>query len=446
MAAMPPFTVEVIAPESGWPDRYHFSIERPTPGQRHAGLTMNLRGFVVPKDDLTPLPKSLALAVRGVVLWRSEVNLSRPDLASGELREQAIRAQFACGFDTMLPSFLSVREDPVVLCVEVEDAHGQQDLIPLAAIRMTGAPPRPLRGSPRVLTVNSMGRSGSSLLCRMLAAHPGFMVPRLGGQYGEVFLLGHLARLVAALGSEGALSWVNRMQQEPDFAVQGPGYFGIDGREGHDDLTLQSALLARLVECAQTAFDSVLAVVQRHIDEHKPTATWWVEKSWSSSAAPLLGVFSAEWREVILVRRPADFVRSQSLFLGKVDVPREDRLRHLRSTAFKLSKFCASVLDRGEFACVVRYEDLVADPAVTLQRVLRHAGFEHSLEDLDGMCGLVESDIRFREMLASPAPGRISGENRQTLLSIEPSSLGAEFRAFCEAFNYDADEALDVVW
>jgi hypothetical protein len=437
MNRFPPLQVEVTAPARGWPADYRFSIEHPQAGSSTAALTLNLKGFVVPEHDGVPVPGALLLRVAGVVLWRGEIKLPRPDLADSELAAQAQRMGLRCGFDVLLPSFLSVRDEPVVLAIEAAEPAGvDAQVVELAVLVLRGAAPPLLRHGPALLTVNSLGRSGSSLLCRLLAEHPAFMVPTLQGQFGEVFVAGHVARLVASLGSQGALSWVNRQQDEPDAAVLMPGYLSVDGADGHEDLQLQGVLLSRFEESGRALFDASLLALDAYMRARKPGAQWWVEKSWSSMSAPLLGLYGRCWRELILVRRPADFIQSQGRFLRKLAIPEHERLAHLKATPLKLRKFCAVTLDRQDMACVIRFEDLVADVARCLERLLVYLGVPAGDGYLDRMRGLALQDDAFHQRLQTlPEPGSVPAS--EPLLAIDPVSLGAEYSEFCRAFGYD---------
>ena len=444
LVRMPPFRLRVSIPPGGWPDDYGFSIEHPQPEGAIEALTANFRGFVVPKRETAPVPRDIVFMVAGTEAWRAPIELSRPDLARSEHAEGALRMGMACGFDTVLPSFLNPAGGPVVVAVDVAQAGPEPPrLVPLVSLAFDGGTPPTRHGGIGVLTINSMGRSGSSALCRLLSLHPKLYVPTLGGQYGEVFVAGHLSRTLAVLGSEGALSDANRVHESPDFVTLPSGYSGMDvqpdQREQKCRDEIQRASLDGAIQAAHRGLDALTSLAL----SRKPRAAWWVEKSWSSPSAPLLGALASRWREIVLVRSPEDFLRSQIAFHLKLGTPRAQLLQHLEATPLKFQKLYSSFRARRDFVHLVRYEDFVARPRDVIAGILDYLKLGASKRFLAQAETLMGKDDAFRRMISTASTPLIAPAAEFEVAATDSSSLGAWFVEMCHDFGYPVPARLD---
>jgi len=351
-----------------------------------------------------------------------------------------------CGFDAVLPSFLHPEGRPVTVCIETagEAEHTTQRIALVQLSFNEGTEPKRHDGI-GVLTINSLGRSGSSVLCRVLSLHPKLHVPTLGGQFGEVFAAGHLARCLAVLGSEGSLSYVNRAYDEPDFILLPNGYIGMDvqadGLEQVCQDDMQRATLQGGVDAMHRGLDALTTLARAR----KPKAAWWVEKSWSSESAPLLGALAQRWKEIILVREPQDFVRSQRLYLLKERIPASTIQAHLLSTPNKFRRFYASYRCRRHLAHLVRYEDLVARPRQVLEGIVDYLGLGPSRSFLSGAVKLLETHDEFRlRMSTRLEPGQQLSEGVD-LSALDVGRMGPWFAEMCSDFGYEVPETLGLV-
>lgn len=436
---MPPFRLAIGMPSPGWPADYGFAIDHPLPGESIRALTTNFRGFVAPKGDSTKLPTSIIFMVGGIEAWRAPVELARPDLADSQYAAGARRMDMRCGFDTVLPSFLNPKGGPVLVCIETE---GSDRPIPMAEVSFEGGvQPVPHDGI-GVLTVNSLGRSGSSVLCRMLSLHSKLYVPKLGGQFGEVFAAGHLARSLAVLGSEGALSSVNRVYDDPDFAVLPHGYTGMDVESDGLEQQCRNEMQDAAIRAGVDAFRGGLNALTRLARARKPRAVCWVEKSWSSPSAPLLGLLGREWREILLVRDPQDFFLSQALFQIKSRVPFSLIADHLNGTPEKFLRIYSSYRSRRDFVHLVRYEDLISDPRGVLEGIVQYMKLGPSKGFIDKAVKVLTKDDEFRRMLSTRQGGDAKGETLPELPSFDASTLGSWFSDMCKDFGYAVPERL----
>ena len=443
MPTMPPYAIEVLEPAQGWPTDLEFAIDAPLPGVPLHGLSVNFRGFVAPKTASAPWPRALVVLVQGVAVWRALVDLARPDLADSPMSEGARRMGMACGFDTALPTFMDLAEAPFELAAECESTEDKGLVrVPLARLRFVGGTLPQRHGGVGIVTVNSMGRSGSSILCRLLAQHSRVHVPTLGGQYGEVFAIGQLARSLAVLGSEGSLTEINRLSVEPDFMSLRPGFNGMDAQPDGLEQHCRDVMLRSAVACGTTLLQEGLDAVTALARARKPRAAWWVEKSWSSASAPLLGLLANRWREIVLVREPQSFLTSQALFLAKLGLPRHEMLAHLSASPDKFERFYRSVRSRRGFVHLVRYEDLIDQPRRVLEGLVEYLGLGSSKGFVDRAARMVGRDDEFHRRFS--AQGRVT-TGLPELAPVAVASLGPWFEEMCSDFGYEVPTELNLV-
>jgi hypothetical protein len=239
-----------------------------------------------------------------------------------------------------------------------------------------------------VLYVAGEGRSGSTLLDRLLGQVPGVVA---GGELREVWYWG-LARNASCGCGEPFRSC-------PFWTAVGHDAFG-----GWDRIDPQEAVdLARAVDRLRTVprlrsrRPRLTDHVRRYLDRQARLygaiaqaagARVVVDSSKvPSAAAVLLRVPSIDLRVVHLVRDSRGVAYSWSTPVRRTDVPGEDVYMH----RFGPARIALRWIERNEVArsvasavpsTLVRYEDLVADPAATVARVAELAGVRLAAHDL----------------------------------------------------------------
>lgn len=434
MNKVPPFEFKLTKPNEGWSNEFVFSIDNPRPGAIVECFVVNFKGFVAPRSADSPLPRHLIFLVNGGQIWKAEINLHRPDLARSTDCAYAARMNYCCGFDTVLPCFLNATQGDIQVCV-VAEADQKQVRFPLVSVSFSSNQTITNRSNLGVLTINSIGRSGSSILCKMLSAHPLMYSPAYNGQYGEVFLVGHLARTIAVYSSEGAHSRMNRWTDEPDFAVFSSGFNRIDLNQDGLELKLSEDLLRASLNGALSIANNSFEVISQFVNDCKPDVEWWVEKTWSSPSAPLIGLMAREWRELILVRNPIDFVQSQISFLKKHKIPAKDFQLHLEHTAEKFFLIFQNYLAKRDFAYLLKYEDLVQTTEVAMRGVLKYLDLEADDPYLKSCEDSLNQFTDFKEGLSSDS--RRSDEAMDFWYGKKfQSKLGLWFDEMCDTFGY----------
>src|SRR6185369_4362452 len=145
-----------------------------------------------------PPPSSIAIYINGEEWLSAPIELARPDVGPD------LKAKFGedittnlNGFSFLLPVHLSVAPSAIYKLVLVH-GPGRDPAYAIAEISFTPVEPEgtgwQLSDPIQPVLINSIGRSGSSLLCRMLAANRHCHVSRSRNQFGELLVLDFVAR------------------------------------------------------------------------------------------------------------------------------------------------------------------------------------------------------------------------------------------------------------
>ncbi len=362
---IPPFLIDIHFPTESWPEGVLIALDRPHNNEVCEAFSVEIAGFVLrrPGSRLTRA-RTLRFAVAGTVLLNHAIDRPRPDLLSApEVGGTIEPDDVYCGFNIVLPTFLSQRSDPVdIEIVHDPDNEGKVLEYILASIRFQPIGDNladAVRGDIGIISVNSIGRSGSSLLCRVLDNHPACVVPKLLGQYGEVSIFTHYLRAIAVLSSEGAIAELNRFDHFSEFLTLPVGYTkldpGIQGFEKEFAHNLQVLTRRGLLGL----FGQIFGEIANHSKRVKPEAQYWVEKSWNFVSTNLARSLIGTWKEIILVRDIRDFYRSQTLFHQKIRSTPEELDQHAQATFYKYLHLARTYHDRRDQILLVRYEDMV---------------------------------------------------------------------------------------
>ena len=382
--------------------------------------------------------------VDGRQFWACDINKPRPDVADAMVNrtcfDRTSEQEWLCGFDSVLPSFVSEhpsRAIDVFVDFEQDATAGIAPPIHLCSLRFEGNSRFAKSNGVGIAVINSIGRSGSSLLSRVLGQHPMMFVPTLAGQYGEVFILGFFARALAAISSEGALSYVNKAMSEPDFVMTMSGYFGMD--EYPDDLErdLQRGLERILFRHGcQMNYEAVEAVT-RYVAQRKPTAAYWLEKSWNNFSLNIMRAMNRNVKEVILIRNPCDFWRSQELYHRKIRTDIQDREQHANGTFAKYRTLACAAHDRRDIACLIRYEDLTSLPEASLRRICDYLAIDPAPEFLASSCQMIREGGDLKERMKTDDSGVEWAEAFHEYLATLSCADRSQLSAFCESAGYE---------
>ncbi len=228
----PPFRLLMELKNELWPGGYKYGLEAPINGSLIKSFSVELRGFILRPSNLKHLgkPHSIEFKVNGSPVWRCSISLPRQDLLAAETLKGCIDDDDVyCGFNTIIPSFLGSPEEPIELVVTCGQQTERRLSFIFAIVRFEAIDQSKNKFSDiALLNINSMGRSGSSLFCKLLDHHHAFFVPKSFGQYGEISVVNHCFRAISVLCSEGAYSQLNIFEPYADFLAIPTGYFHLD--------------------------------------------------------------------------------------------------------------------------------------------------------------------------------------------------------------------------
>jgi hypothetical protein len=375
--------IDEVLPASGPGEPAGFGLDTPRPGFAGDTFALDLRGWVVSAGA----PAAAVLALRnGVLIRRLPVGLERPDVADAHPGlEGAERSGFFGSFSALAlePEF------ELQLEVRLEDKTRH----PLALVRGTRAPIvssfQP-RLQPVVLT--TLGRTGSTAVVRMLAAHPEVVAyrpfefePRAATYWMDVF---------RALSDPVGY----RRQLAPTGTIDGTWWLGSQPplpRRIHDaalDPWLEAGAIGELAAVSQERIDRLYTQVAAA--QGRPGASRFVEKYRADSVPELMLELYPAAREVLLVRDFRDMVASMFAYNEKRGRQGFRRDRATSDRDYVLNDVRASVTAiadawrrRSGRTHLLRYEDLVLNSRETVQSLLAHLGLEAGPGVVEPMMG-----------------------------------------------------------
>lgn len=309
------------------------------------------------------------------------------------------------------------------LVLEAEAGTGRVALATIG-VEHEGLPPRQPRVPelPRPLLATSVGRSGSTLLMQLLAAHPGIAIDR---EYPCENTEAR-KRFAAALDNCQRISrgqWASQYR-----------------RPGWEKLLLTT--VTSLVRRADEEIGAWYTDLVRRRDGADRLPLYYSEKN--LGPAPLVREARPDAREIFLVRDPRDMICSTLAFIakrgesgfGRQDV--ESDLDYVRHRAAMARPWVMEPwLARGDEALLVRYEDLVTDGAAALERIFAYLELDSSPALVAGILqqAAAPTDDRDRHMTTA-SPAASIGRWRRDLPDELNEACAREFAEFIAMFGY----------
>jgi hypothetical protein len=329
------------------------------------------------------------------------------------------------GFEFIFEPALAVLDEHKV---EVK-VVGAPQLLPNGA-KTLKAPPQ-LQSPLTPIMVTSSGRSGTTLLMQWLSKYPELVMGQLYPY--EMKLVNYYSAAFRVLAAETD----RKNSTDPD-TMFGEKFRYLIGsnpytRPGfHSVTTARKALERFFEETVPTAYaETFRKLVQEYYnilkqDQNKPLARYFVEKSVLDEAArkgPRL-IFGSV-REIVLVRDPRDFLCSAKAFWKASN---DQAMRLVIHSSRRLEEIC---LQAAPDTIVIKYEDLVAAPAETMQRI----------GDFIGLSRVKASDVDTDKNLfgihgTSSSPASSVGRWRNDLTEKEVEYCEQHLGSFMKYFGY----------
>lgn len=345
------------------------------------GYAFDAYGWVLSKEPVA----EVEFVHDGIVIACCELSVQRPDVAKTFGSSSRVGFWKAIGTVGLAPAFtIGVRvgfHDGRRR--EIAEIHGTQQLT--SAFTPTMQP----------ITVTSPGRSGSSLLMRMLAEHPDIIVHERFPYEQRVcsywmHFIQVLATPVDTSQAESFEFWTNRKRLPPfpsfflDPAIL-PGSVGatVDRWYGSD----------RIEEFARVAQATVESFYSECARGRKSAAPAFFAEKFAPGdhIRSIMRQLYPRTREIFLVRDPRDTLASVRAFdnkrgfgefAGQLVETDKQLVGLIRNSILDLTRLWKS---RSQYGTLVRYEDLVHSPTKQIRALLNAMELDSSANIVDAM-------------------------------------------------------------
>lgn len=356
------------------------TVDIPAPGDRCEGYFIRIAGWVAPSDSAA---EAVEVVCEGEVVGTFSVRLNRKDVN----KYLNAAAPKLTGFDGLLNLALLPPQFELALYAKTP-AHGPTQFATIRGSHSRLESSFPSTMHP--LAVTSLGRTGSSLLMRMLSVHPEIVVhgthpfeERWAQYWMQVLtVLSAPANHDYSSHPDHFLRTVTLVGHNP--SVLGRPYNGSELRDwaGGKAIEETAAFCQGMVE---SAYRAVLR------DQKRESARLFAEKCVPGHATDLMWQLYSDMRQIVLIRDPRDMMCSMISF---------DQKRGIRSFQEAhedaLDTFCARLASgfrrlitawrtSEARSLLLRYEDLVGDPSGTARRIAGHCGLDASPDILERM-------------------------------------------------------------
>jgi hypothetical protein len=359
-----------------------FELEAPSAGApvvAPGAYAMTLRGWVVGSSQ--PAVAVEVFDHKARMLWRVPLTLGR---------EQALAAHpGAPGVELNgFAASIGLLKVPANFELAVHAVLQDESRVHVATLRGR-RPPLRTGFDPELapLMLTSIPRVGSTIFIRILGMHPAVVAyppfehePRVASYWLEAF---------RALSQPA--SYLRQVAPPRDFQ---PGWWVGDKPplvwrlRGHPELQewMGGAAVEALAAFCQERIDSFYRQLALH--ENKPQAAFFAEKFHIGPLQELLWELYPAAREIVMVRDFRDVacsIFSRRAGRGEPFSTAEQELYIERNLAERVSKLLRDWRSRGDHVKLVRYEDLIREPAETVAAVLTYLGLEAGAEEVERM-------------------------------------------------------------
>jgi hypothetical protein len=416
-------------------------IELPATGGTSGGWGVRIGGHVLAAHGP---PQSVEAVIPGRILATAALGLATPEIAA---RHPDVPGAAACGFTMLVDTLALPRQFAFRLRATLADGAR----VKVAAV---SGRRRPLQTSyaPRLqpLLVTSLGRMGTTLLMRMLAAHPAIVVyarPPYEVRAGKYWM--HVLKTLAAPADA-----TKRIGAPMEFHLEllaaggNPFYSAHFAAWPGVEVWSGSTYVEELAAFCQRSIDGwYLASAAAQGQDARPLVCF-AEKHFPDAYPRLIRELYPEARELFLVRDFRDMIASMRAYnarKGYADFGRteagsdEEWLADLRRGVEALRD---AWRERGAPATLVRYEDLVRAPDATLPPLLASLGLAAEPETVRAMiaaAGPESAELLGHATAASPAAS--IGRWRDDLAPELQAAAEAQFGDLLREFGYDAAPA-----
>jgi hypothetical protein len=414
-----------------------WSLDRPAPGggSDEPTYALPVEGWVLGRERRV---EAVDLFDGAIHVQRVPVDRARPDVTEAH----AEAADVPTGFSAQLNALLLPPQFRLDASAVLEDGT----LVPLAALEGS----RELLRSgfePRLqpLVVTTLGRSGSTALTRLLAAHPQIVV-------GEAFQYGaRVASYWMSVFRELAEpnSYVRQLAGGMKRPLNERGWWLASPEDRllpiPDDYVREQLGRQNVEALAAFAQGRIEAVYERITKERgRAGAVYFAERFQPNVLPSLMRELYPEAREILLVRDFRDVLCSMLAFDAKRGTADFGRAKAASDADYVRTQFRKSVMSlahswerRSQGAHLLRYEDLVLDPRATISALADYLELDSSPAAVDPMVETIVETTEITDRHKTTASLEESVERWRRDLSPELQRLSQEaYGPALEAFGY----------
>jgi sulfotransferase family protein len=394
------------------------------------GYAFEVSGWVVSNAPVA----EVRFIHEGSVVARCELTVPRRDVASLYDASPPVGFWTAIGTVGLAPAF--------TIWARVVFQDGRQ--YDIAEIRGTQQLTSTFTPSMQPIMVTSPGRSGSTLLMRMLAEHPDIVVEERFPYETYVcsywmHFLQVLARPMTNLPVESHELWADlqRLSPFPYFFID-PTTGPVPPEQATVDRWYATDQIEEFARVAQAAVESFYRVYASARNRKKPA--FFAEKIVPAGhVRRIMRLLYPGAREIFLIRDPRDTLVSQLAFHanppGGFDVQSvgtdEQLVNRVRDSILALTQLWKR---RSQYDTLVRYEDLICSPTERIRAMLDAIG-------LDSSSNIVESMVRAGKETTANVNSHRTSPNVASSIGRWKRDLEPRLQKFCdEAFDGLLDE------
>jgi Sulfotransferase family len=413
------------------------TIDTPVEGGTSAAWAVRVSGHVLAAGG--PVQEVVAV-VPGLVLATAVTGLPTPEVAA---RHPGLPWAAACGFTLLVNTLILRQHFEFHLRVTLADGSRVKMVLISGERRLLETAYTPHL---QPLLVNSFGRTGTTLLMRMLSAHPAVVVynrppyEARGGKYWT-----HVLKTLAApTDARKRVGAPTEFHLEPLAAGGNPFYSAAFAAWPEVEAWSGSTYITDLAAFCQRSIDGWYLATAAAQGQALAPLVYFAEKHFSDAYPQLMRELYPGARELFLVRDFRDMVASMLAYnarkgfgdFGRALVESDEAwLNYLYKTFLVLR---AAWRERGEPGSLVRYEDLVRDPAATLPPLLNLLGLEAAPETVTRLLAAADApELRGHATAGSPS-GSI-GRWRHDLPPTLRSAVEETFGELLQEFGYEVD-------
>ena len=411
-------------------------VATPVHGGVSQSVAVRVSGHVL--AAAAPIPRIEAV-IHGHVLAAAVPNDATPDVVA---HHPATPWAAQCGFSLLVDTLILHRTFEFALRVTLSDGS----VVNVASIS-GDRQPLTSQYAPRLhpLIVNSFGRTGTTLLMRMLAAHPQVIVydrPPYEIRASKYWM--HALRVLGTPTNAGSqIGAAMQFHEDPRAAGGNPFYSSEFAAAPAVEAWSGSAYLADLMTFCQQSIDNWYLTTAAAQQQPTPPLLYFAEKHFPDLFPRLLRDLYPGAREIFLVRDFRDMVASMLVYnarKGSGDFGRdrvdsdEAWLEYLRQNFAVLH---TAWRQRGDPSSLIRYEDLVREPESVLIGVLSRVGLDAAPTTVAALLAAANSP-ELQGHGSSRSPDASIGRWRQDLSPEMQDRLNHIFSELLEAFDYEA--------